>query len=306
MAQTPSIYWFNTSSNKVTYAGGVLGLKASTSAATGSFLQLIWAGPDKTNNLARTGLSCNGSSGDDEVHDVGFCGRGTTAGPPNPTTDGLMQVFKTCFVTSHASGDVFFVRAWSAPAARYDEAAPAQSYVPVAPTNFYGDSALYVFQDRPIGDDFNFGSQGGRVGWQAALHPNADSHSNGIPDWWAWQYFGTLDVSPTNDPDEDDYNNGDEYVALTDPTNALSHFPYLLVSAVTNLSGELALQLEINPTSPQRVYDLFWATNLMNQPQAWPAQGMSVTGLANGLKLTVTNRSGPFFYRSGVRLPDGE
>ncbi len=44
-----------------------------------------------------------------------------------------------------------------------------------------------------------------------------DSNSDGIPDWWAWKYFGNFNQSATNDFDGDSVNNGTEYTNNTDP-----------------------------------------------------------------------------------------
>ena len=44
-----------------------------------------------------------------------------------------------------------------------------------------------------------------------------DSNSDGIPDWWAWKYFGDFNQAATNDYDGDGVNNGDEYANGSDP-----------------------------------------------------------------------------------------
>ena len=44
-----------------------------------------------------------------------------------------------------------------------------------------------------------------------------DSNGDGIPDWWAWKYFGNVSESATNDYDGDGVDNYDEFLNGTDP-----------------------------------------------------------------------------------------
>lgn len=158
------ISWFNDPDSLVTYDGGG-GLPAATSYHYACFLQLIFAGADQINNPARYGQYETGVSGDDMVVDKGWFGFGTEVGGLDEPAAGLMQVPISFDTTGYASGAVFFVRAWTAPAADY-----ASGFVPESPTNFYGDSALYVFTDGTV-NDFNFGREGGRAGWSTADVP---------------------------------------------------------------------------------------------------------------------------------------
>ena len=47
----------------------------------------------------------------------------------------------------------------------------------------------------------------------------ADSDDSGLPDWWQLQYFGHLGVDPYADPDNDGWNNLQEFQNNTSPTN---------------------------------------------------------------------------------------
>jgi hypothetical protein len=51
-----------------------------------------------------------------------------------------------------------------------------------------------------------------------------DADGDGLPDWWEQQYFGGGSPSASDDGDGDGSNNYTEYVAGTDPTDALSIF----------------------------------------------------------------------------------
>ena len=54
------------------------------------------------------------------------------------------------------------------------------------------------------------------------LDPDADS--DGLPDWWEVQHFGSItNWTGSGDPDGDQYTNLEEYNAGTDPTNVASH-----------------------------------------------------------------------------------
>ena len=66
-----------------------------------------------------------------------------------------------------------------------------------------------------------------------------DSIGDSVPDWWREQYFGVGNATnssscATCDPDGDGFANGSEFVADTNPTNALS---YLALSGISVTSG---------------------------------------------------------------------
>lgn len=46
---------------------------------------------------------------------------------------------------------------------------------------------------------------------------NGDSDSDGLPDWWEWQYFGGLNQGPSDDTDVDGLTNLQEFYLGTDP-----------------------------------------------------------------------------------------
>ena len=69
-----------------------------------------------------------------------------------------------------------------------------------------------------------------------ALTVLADTDADGLPDVWESSYFGnTTNASGTADADEDGMINGDEFIAGTNPTNALS----VLKIALTATNAEL-------------------------------------------------------------------
>ena len=86
----------------------------------------------------------------------------------------------------------------------------------------------------------------------------ADLSTNGTPHWWLAQYGltnsgATFDQAETNDFDSDGLNNWQEYIAGTDPTNAVS----VLKAAQTtrNVISWSAVS--------GRIYSVYWSTNLL-------------------------------------------
>lgn len=297
-AHAVTIDWFNSTAAKVYYADGVTALNASTSGLSGCLLQLVYAGANKSNDPAQASLETTGVTWDDEVVDVGFFGWKTTPGPPTPTTDGLMQSPRSFDASAYVNGDVFFVRAWTAPAAQLLTNAPSLTYVPVAQSNRYGDSALFVYTAPATPNvSFNFGSEGGRAGWAAALSPNADTDTNGLPDWWVRRYFTNAAVSATNDYDGDGWANLDEYLADTDPTNAASYF-----RSIDVIDGYATPALSARSTSVHRLYDVWFKTSLVDGV-SWTRMGVSREGTGGDLELSVTNSAPLRFYRIGAFLP---
>ena len=130
----------------------------------------------------------------------------------------------------------------------------------------------------------------------------ADSVGDGIPNQWRQQHFGgdgtttNEDSAAGSDPDGDGADNYHEFVADTDPTNALSYFrirgfPHSGSPGVTFLS------------STSRLYTLYGAddirtngwTNLPSQTDV-PGAGTNVLTDDAGSR---TQR----YYRVGVQLP---
>jgi hypothetical protein len=85
-----------------------------------------------------------------------------------------------------------------------------------------------------------------------------DENQNGIPDAWETQYFGSVQASHPGDLDTDGDGQSDlaEFLAGTNPTNALSNFHFNLPARETN--GAVGLTWT---TAPGRAYLLESSTN---------------------------------------------
>jgi hypothetical protein len=128
---------------------------------------------------------------------------------------------------------------------------------------------------------------------------SGDSNSDGIPDGWT-QRFGFSPVDPTvaaSNPDEDALTTLQEWIADTDPTNALSLFR---IEPLTN--GTSAVVQFTGSTN--RLYTLRHATELTdtNSFSAVPGQ-VDIRGTGSGQTLSHTNRGPIEFYRVEVRVP---
>ena len=130
-----------------------------------------------------------------------------------------------------------------------------------------------------------------------------DLNGNSVPDWWEEYYFPGEVFDPDGDLDDDRASNLREYIADTDPTKGES----VLLNPITNVAGppESVVSFTMGPlTSPLRVYDLWWKTNLLDE-LPWQPLGLNVPGAydRSPITLTVTNACSEVFYKTGVRVP---
>jgi hypothetical protein len=130
-----------------------------------------------------------------------------------------------------------------------------------------------------------------------------DSIGDGIADWWRARHFGgngtvTNSASCAGcDPDGDGVVNSLEYVADTNPMNALSYFHIESVACATGYTVFFQ-------SSPNRKYTLYSTTDLTSGVRTnLPAQ-TSIPGSGGVDALTDSSPSGAQrFYRLGVCLP---
>ncbi len=86
-----------------------------------------------------------------------------------------------------------------------------------------------------------------------------DVNSNGIPDSFEWNYFGTISTNRTQltDTDGDGMSDYAEFIAGTNPTNAASKLDFVSATVQTNRLVELKWA-----TVPGRMYQIESASNL--------------------------------------------
>ncbi len=80
----------------------------------------------------------------------------------------------------------------------------------------------------------NQAQAGGMISASAKLTFLTDTDGDGLPDDWETKYFGVAGADPNVDSDGDGLSNAQEYLAGTDPTNALS---YLKIGSIATNGG---------------------------------------------------------------------
>ena len=72
---------------------------------------------------------------------------------------------------------------------------------------------------------------------------NHDEDSNGMPDWWEQENFGSpTGTDPDGDPDNDGFRNYYEYLAGTNPTNANSYIGWESKTQISPTNVALTFQ----------------------------------------------------------------
>jgi len=130
----------------------------------------------------------------------------------------------------------------------------------------------------------------------------ASGITDGIPDaWWEQYAVDPIDRIAGNDLDGDTKTNWEEYIADTNPNDIAVFFPNAVISA----NGGNVMNLVTGPSTNSRVYDVWWSTNLLANPQVWTRYDLNVTGDDAGANVTlqVTNDVPFRIYRTGVSLP---
>ena len=137
------------------------------------------------------------------------------------------------------------------------------------------------------------------IGAHEFLLATADSNGDGISDGWCRQ-FGLNPVDPSvasGNPDGDSQSTFEEWMADTNPTNALSYFRLTGISTGPSTTVQFL-------SSPNRLYTLMASTNLAgsNTLVAVPGQS-SVPGTGGPQSLSDTNTGPARFYRVSVGAP---
>ena len=131
---------------------------------------------------------------------------------------------------------------------------------------------------------------------------DTDTNGDGIPDAWCQQHGidpGTPGLANQNIPGGL-MTYREAYLYDINPTNPPPHNPNRVIP-VPHGSG-MHLRIEA-PTSPNRRYDVYWATSLVDA--AWVPMGLNRPGQTDqsALVFPVTNTPPVLYYRTGARVP---
>ena len=123
-----------------------------------------------------------------------------------------------------------------------------------------------------------------------------DSDTNGIPDWWEWDYSGSrTGMTASADLDNDDMDNFVEYVCRTDPLDANS---FLGMTEIDQTVGDGYIACTWASVEG-RSYSLYRGTNLMDGFSSLVASNIMATAPLNTYTdTTVTAET--WFYRIEV------
>jgi parallel beta-helix repeat protein len=136
------------------------------------------------------------------------------------------------------------------------------------------------------------------VGAYEFLLAAADSNNDGIPDGWCQRFgFSPLAGEVANgDTDLDGVVNSGEYVADTNPTNALSYFHIQSIA-------DAPLATVFFASSTNRQYTLYYSTNLATGIWASVPGQQNVRAVSETMALTDTNSLPENYYRVRVSVP---
>jgi CubicO group peptidase (beta-lactamase class C family) len=126
-----------------------------------------------------------------------------------------------------------------------------------------------------------------------------DANGDGILDAWQIHYFGSTSstaAAPSADPDGDGLNNLNEYINLTDPTNAAS-VTRLNASPIANRQS-----VALNWFAARgRIYNIE-TTGSLSSPNWQALAGATDVVGDNGMRVITNSVSGKGFYRLRARL----
>src|SRR5882724_5832501 len=129
-----------------------------------------------------------------------------------------------------------------------------------------------------------------------------DADSDGLPDSWEIQYFGSITdprATPNADPDGDGFTNLQEYLAGTNPLDANSS---LKINSVNVSAGSAAIHFSV---VAGKTYSLLYRADLSTG--SWlklvdiPAQGSA--GVLTVIDPTISGNSPRFYRLTTPKLP---
>jgi len=162
--------------------------------------------------------------------------------------------------------------------------------------------ATNVYQDSPATVEAHYQSKVSRL-TLSILNAGTDDFglyaSDGVDDSWQVRYFGLSNTNALSlsDPDGDGASNFQEYLADTDPTNALSFFQ------IQSISKNDGYRIYFRSSS-NRKYTLYCSTNLLDGKWTPVTSLTAIRGNDNVIYFSdYSPDSNPCFYRIRVSLP---
>lgn len=140
--------------------------------------------------------------------------------------------------------------------------------------------------------------------FKVKTYTGGDTDGDGMPNEWEIAYFGGFSNAAANgNLDGDWLDNFQEYVANTAPNSAGSVLTEDVLEPIPLTPDVWEIQSPV-PTFTNRIYDVWYTTNLLGQI-VWTPLNVGRTGNDNGTAVVfrVTNDLGAASYRTGVRMP---
>jgi hypothetical protein len=132
------------------------------------------------------------------------------------------------------------------------------------------------------------------IGWITNSIPDYDTDRDGLPDWWEARYgSGPTAMDAAADPDDDGFSSYSEWIADTDPTNALSHFRVLEWLAPTHVAFS---------SSADRWYQIEYRDNLADTNETWLIDVDWFAGSVSQTEQNVSGTTSNRFYRVRAKL----
>lgn len=179
---------------------------------------------------------------------------------------------------------------------------PARETVPFT-VGFQDMHTNYVFVFETADAHGNVRTTVATNTFKLAFHTGGDTDGDGMPNEWEITHFGGFsNALATGHGDTDWMNNLQEYIAGTHPLSAASFLTEFMEAPV--FDADICEFESPVPTTPDRLYDVWWTTNLA-APQIWHPANLNVPGQAGGaaVPLRVTNAHPFAVFRTGVKLP---
>jgi len=127
-----------------------------------------------------------------------------------------------------------------------------------------------------------------------------DSDSDALDDEWEWENFTTLTNTPAGDVDDDEQDNGTEYIAGTQPTNSESVFQVDSVEEDPATGYEVPVR-----TEPGRKYTIYWQDVELTGTQSWSTFADLSDGIGTWTETNVMSTSYSFLDDESANTTGG-